>query len=150
MSRMLRAVVFAAVATLLSPASHGQEKTFEIRGSVVMRDQGLPDVDVSLRGKGGDTERKTVTDLSGAFSFYGLPPGHYVLQVGNESVIVPPSPMLRRDIKLDRALTLILPLDFDPCPHYFRLLNPGSDKVGTHCNNPHHARRLFLVRAPNR
>lgn len=126
---MPTAVLFVAIATLLSQAAHGQEKTFEIRGSVVLRDQGLPNLDVSLRAKGAGDVRKTVTDLSGTFSFYGLPPGHYDLQVGNESVLVPPPPFLRVNLNVDRALTLILPIDSDPCrPHYFRQPDPGGDK----------------------
>jgi hypothetical protein len=129
MSRMLRAVSFTAFATLFSSVSHGQEKTFEVRGSVVLRGQPLGNLDVSLRAKGAGDVRKTVTDRSGAFSFYGLPPGHYDLQVGNESVLVPPPPFLRVNLNVDRALTLILPIDSDPCrPHYFRSLDPGSDK----------------------
>jgi hypothetical protein len=129
MSKMLIAVVFAAIATLFIPVSHGQEKTFEIRGSIVLRDQGLPNLDVSLRAKGAGDVRKTVTDLSGAFSFYGLAPGHYDLQVGNESVIVPPPPFLQVDLNVDRPLTLLLPMDSDACrTHYFRLLDSGSGK----------------------
>jgi hypothetical protein len=128
MSRKLRAGVLAAIAALLSPASHGQEQRFDIHGSVVAVHQGWPNEEVSLRGKGIHGERKTLTDLSGAFSFYGLPPGHYNLQAGHESLTVPPSPMLRADINVDRSLTLILSMDFDPCPHYFRQLDAGSDK----------------------
>jgi len=129
MGRTQGAVAFAVIATLLSPASHGQEKTFEIRGSVVIRDQGLPNLDVSLSAKGTGAERKTVTDLNGVFSFHGVMPRHYVLHVGTESVIVPPSPFLQVDLNVDRGLTLLLPMDSYPCrPHYFRLLDPGSDK----------------------
>jgi len=131
MSKMLIAVVFAAIATLFSSVSHGQEKTFEIRGSVVLRGQPLGNLDVSLRAKGARDVRKTVTDENGAFSFDGLPPGYYGLQVGEESVTVPPpSPYsLYVDLNVDRALTLLLPMDMDPCrAHYFRSLDPGSDK----------------------
>jgi hypothetical protein len=39
MSRTQGAVLFAAIATLFSPSSDGQEKTFAVRGSVVLRDQ---------------------------------------------------------------------------------------------------------------
>ena len=112
---MREAAVFAVIATLLSPVSHGQEKTFEIRGSVVAGDQPLVDFDVSLRGKGAAAERKTVTDQSGAFSFDGLPPGHYDLQVGHEPVTVPPPPRLHVDLNVDRGLTLLLAVYPDFC-----------------------------------
>jgi hypothetical protein len=49
MSRALEAVAIAAVATMLSPILHGQEKTFEIHGSVVAGSQPLTDVDVWSR-----------------------------------------------------------------------------------------------------
>jgi Carboxypeptidase regulatory-like domain len=129
MGRMLKAFVWGA--TLLGPVSQGQEKTFDVRGSVVLREQGLPNLDVSLRAKGTGEERKTLTDQSGAFSFDGLPQGHYDLQVGKESVTVPPlSPFsLYVNLNVDRALTLLLPMEPYPCrAHYFRLLDPGGDK----------------------
>jgi hypothetical protein len=137
MSRMQEAVAFAVVATLLSTVSNGQEKTSEIRGSVVAGDQGLPNEDVWLRGKGNGEGRRTVTDESGAFAFYGLPAGHYDLQVGNEPVTVPSPPFLFLQVELnaDRGLTLLLPMEsvfstqMPAAIHYFRLLEPGGDKV---------------------
>jgi hypothetical protein len=133
MSRKLRAGVLAAIAILLNPVSHGQEKGFEIRGSVVFGDQPLAHVDVSLLAKGTGDERKTFTDRSGAFSFHALPPGHYDLQVESESGVSPHT-FLKVGLKVDRALTLLLPVDINPCRRpgtlhpYFRLLDLGSDK----------------------
>jgi hypothetical protein len=51
MRRALEAIAVVAIATLLSPASRGQEKAFEIRGSVVAGSQPLARVDVSLRAR---------------------------------------------------------------------------------------------------
>jgi Carboxypeptidase regulatory-like domain len=142
MSRMLKAVAYAAIAALLSPASHGQEKRFDIHGSVVAlgdqrsaNAQGLPNVKVWLRRRGLGDERETVTDEHGTFSFAGLPAGRYVLQVGRESVTVPLSSFLEVDLNVDSGLTLLLPLHllYD-CPDgiipslYFRQLDAGSDQ----------------------
>jgi hypothetical protein len=89
----------------------------------------LGNLDVSLHAKGTGAVRKTVTDQSGAFSFDGLPPGHYDLQAGDQGVIVPLPPSLRLDLNVDRGLTLLLPIDSYLChAHYFRLLDPGNDK----------------------
>jgi len=139
MSRMPGTVALAAIATLLSPVSHGQEKTFEIRGSVVGRDQVLADVEVSLRAKGTRKGRDTVTDLSGAFSFTGVPPGAYDLRAGPESalVLVPPPPSAQVSLSVDRDLTLILPVEGGFCTqmpdvmHYFRLPGPDREKDST-------------------
>jgi Carboxypeptidase regulatory-like domain len=135
MGRMHEAVAFAVMTTLLSPVSNGQQKTFEIHGTVVAGDQGLANVGVSLRPKSTGGLRKTITDGRGAFSFDGLPPGHYVLQVGRESVTVPLSSFLEVDLNVDHGLTLLLPLYLlYSCPdgitpsHYFRQLDAGSDK----------------------
>ncbi len=148
MSRMQEVVAFAVLATMLNPVSYGQEKTFEIHGSVIAVDQGLPiaqklpNMVVSLRAKGSADERKTVTDRSGAFSFDGLPGGKYVLQVGRESPVVPPPPFLQVDLNVDRGLTLLLPVEYGvySCPDgitqpdYFRLLDAGTDKDLTALN----------------
>jgi hypothetical protein len=131
MSRMLNAVAFAAIAARLSSVSFGQEKTFEIRGSVVVGDRGLANVEVSLRGNGLGDERKSATDERGEFSFAGLPAGHFDLQVRSAPLF------LRVDVNLDQSLTLLLPLEFEgyPCPHwttqpqYFLLLDPDDKNL---------------------
>jgi hypothetical protein len=128
MNRVRERAIVAVIATLFSSVSSAQEKTFEIRGSVVMRDGGYPDLDVSLRGKGGAAELKTVTDLSGAFSFSGVPSGQYVLQVGHFYPVVPPPPFLEVALNVGRSLTLLLPMDTDSFPHHFCHLDRGSDK----------------------
>ncbi len=126
--------MLAALATLLTPASPGQERAFEIRGSVLSGGQPLADIEVSLRAKGTRNERKTVTDLSGSFSFAGVPPGPYDLRAGRESIIVPPSPYLQVSLNVNRDLSLVLPMEGGFCTqmpgviHYFRRLDPGSNR----------------------
>ena len=135
MSRALEAVAFVAIATLLSPASRGQEKTFEIRGSVVAGSQPLARVDVSLRAGGTGEERKAVTDESGSFSFAGVPPGLYDLQAGSDPVTVPSPPFfLLVHLNVNRDLALVLPIEGGFCTqlprviHYFRRLVLGGDE----------------------
>jgi hypothetical protein len=98
---------------------------------VLLRDQPLANVPVSLWAKGAADERKTATDLNGAFSIYGVAPGHYVLQVGDQPISVPSPPSLQVQLNVDRRLSLILPLDFNPCGHssYFLSLDPSGEEL---------------------
>ena len=132
MSRALQAMVFAAIASLLSPLSRGQETTFEIRGSAVdINSRPLANVNVSLRTKEPGSERSTVTDGSGTFAFTDLPPGHYSLRAEAGGL----NSVLARELNVGqqrRILMLRLEMEVGLCPltpglpHYFRLLDAAD------------------------
>jgi hypothetical protein len=135
MSRMRWAVALAVIATLFGPASPGQERRFEVRGSVVDDIQGRPlaNIEVYLRTRESGSELYTETDTNGIFSFTRLSPGRYSLRTKSNWFL----PVLAGNLSVEPAhpvLTLRLPVQFDLCPppvlpHYFRRLDPGSDKA---------------------
>jgi Carboxypeptidase regulatory-like domain len=134
MSGMVQAMVFAAIASLLSSVSSGQETTFEIRGSAVdINSRPLANVNVSLRTKEPGSDRSTVTDGSGAFAFTDLPPGSYSLRASAGGF----NPVQIHELNVGqqrRILTLRLEMEVGLCPlspglpHYFRLLDGADDK----------------------
>jgi hypothetical protein len=134
MRRTMQAMVFAAIASVLSPVSSGQETTFEIRGSAVdINSRPLANVTVSLRTKEAGSERSAITDRSGAFAFKDLPPGTYSLRAAAGGF----NPVLARELNVGqqrRILTLRLEMEVGLCPlspglpHYFRLLDRADDK----------------------
>ncbi len=134
MSRALEAMIFAAIASLLSPVLPAQETTFEIRGSAVdINSRPLANVAVSLRTTESASERTAVTDRNGAFAFTDLLPGHYSLRATAGGF----NPVLARELNVGqqrRILTLRLEMEAGVCPlspglpHYFRLLDRASDK----------------------
>ncbi len=136
MNRALKAAAFVALATRFIPVSNGQQKAFEIRGSIVDFNPPFAGIDVWLRAQSTNVERRAVTDESGAFSIVGLAPGQYDLQVGREPITVPSFdlPFLYVRLNATRDLTLILPLSIGvytqmPCViHYFHQLLPGRDE----------------------
>jgi len=132
MGGILKAIAFAAIAMLLSPFSRTQEKTFEIRGTVVLGDSPLWNVEVSLRPKGGTDVLKTATDLDGVFTFHDVPPGQYRLRAGDPGVVVPQAPSRSVDLNVDRRLSLIVPVDFRCAPSsYFLSRDPSADQLAT-------------------
>jgi Carboxypeptidase regulatory-like domain len=128
------AILLVTVTILSGSVSAGQDQTFEIRGSAVgFGDIPVANVRVSLHARDTGSERTIATDATGAFSFGGLPYGHYTLRAEALGFY----PVLAWDLsgsERQPRLTLRLPMEVPgfcsqptPLPMYFRLLDPPAD-----------------------
>jgi hypothetical protein len=135
MSTVLERIVFATIATLLSPVSRGQERIFEIHGLVVAFDRPVASVEVSLHSKEYGRELTTFTDSDGTFSFTALSSGHYSLRAEAQGFYAARARAQELNIGQEHpTMMLRLAIELDFCsqtpvlPHYFRQLGPGNNE----------------------